>query len=484
MSVKRLRISGFRGLDTRRGDYGADISASPDAVNFVCRDGMMQTAGGTTSYAPDLPENGARLFQAFFRDSTAANDRRTLMAAGGGKLYALTTAGTWKQLGTGYASDDWRAVNYRSGESERILLTNGVDGLIGWDGDADHAQPIRITQGGEEIIFSQITLLYERLWGAVHADAPDRVYWSESFAPDDWEISYDLPETGGGFADVATFDGSRIRAIVAAFDDVLIFKDKSMHRLNGSYPGEFSLTQVYGAEGTLAARSIVHTADRLYFLGTDGLCVYNGMSVSSLSHTGDGRLDGLWKRLNRAAIGAACATIFGDTLYLALPLDGAAANSHVLQYRLSDGVCSLTALPGVRDWLIVREEVGERLVCLIGRQILEYGVGSALAGQPIRASWISPVISMGTLAAKRTIGRICFVAEGEAAGDAVGLRLTLMSGEKERSKDIPLKPGANLIRQRLRIRGRTFRFRIENLGGCRLTISDGLEIVLEEDADQ
>jgi len=374
MSFKRLRIAAFSGLDTQKGEFGDNLSTSPDAVNFVCRNGIMETAGGAQVYAPTLPVAGARLFQAFFRDAAALDDRRILMASGGGGLYVLQD-GEWKLIGSGYGSDEWRAVNYRSGESERLLLVNGVDGLISWDGTTERAQRLAVTQGGEEIIFEHMTLLYERLWGAVHAGAPDRVYWSESFAPEDWEINYDAPDAGGGFADVATFDGSRIRAIMAAFDDVLIFKDKSMHRLNGTYPGEFSLTQVYGSEGTLAARTIAYTSDRLYFLGADGLCVYNGMSVSTLEHAGDRKMTGLWERLNRQAMNKACAAISKDVMYLALPLDGAEENSHVLEYRLNERTCSLVALGGVQDWLVMREETGERLLCLIGNEICEYGVG-------------------------------------------------------------------------------------------------------------
>ena len=397
-------------------------------------------------------------------------------------MYALK-AGAWTKIGEGYASDEWEAVGYRSGADETMLMVNGADGMISWDGRSGQAEEIHPTQGGEEISFAHLTLLYERLWGAVHAAAPDRIYWSESFAPEDWEPDAGQPDAGGGFVDVATFDGSRIRAIVAAFDDILIFKDKSMHRLNGTYPGEFSLTQVYGAEGTLAAGTIVHTADRLYFLGMDGLCVYNGMSVATLAHGGDRRMEKIWARMNRGAIGGACAAIYGDVLYLALPLDGAEENSHLLAYGLDDGYWSLMDLSGVRDMLVVREGTGEKLLLLSGRQVLAWGAGDAFPGRAIAAAWLSPVMGMNALTAKRTVGRVCFAAEAQATGEPAGVRLTMISGERERSREIPLADGLNLVRQRIRIRGRTFRFRLENMNGCRLTLPAGLEMILEEDSD-
>jgi len=476
MGFRRLKISGFRGLDTQKEAFHADASVSPEAVNFICADGVMRTAGGTREYAPQLPVEGARLFQAFFRENGSGAAGSMLMASGGGCLYALRD-GAWKQIGTGFHSDEWEEVSYRKDDRELILMVNGQDGLIAWDGEQEQVSVMEAQQGGEPIRFAHLTLLYERLWGAVREEAPDRIYWSESFEPDNWEINYDTPDAGGGFADIATFDGSRIRAVKAAFDDILIFKDKSMHRLSGTYPGEFSLTQVYGSEGTLAAKTIVHTAARLYFLGSEGLCVYNGMSVQTLAQAGERKLTGIWRRMNRSAVNRACAAIFGDTMYLALPLDGAEGNSHVIEYRLHDGTCSLVALSGVRDWLVIREETGERLICLIGNGVYEYGTGGTLAGGAIEAKWLSPVIAPGTLDAERTVGRMSMMIEAETDG---AVRLGLMSGGRERMKEIKLKKGVNLIRQRLRIRGRTFRFRIENVDGCALKLPDGLEIFMEE----
>ncbi len=483
MGFKRLRIAAFKGMDTHRGSYHDDLSTSADALNFVCSGGCMTTAAGTAEYAPSLPVAGVRLFQGFFRDADTMADKRVLMASGGGKLYALL-GDAWKCIGSGYASDAWRAVNYRSGSTERVLLINGADGMISWDGAQEQVEKITVRQGDRELAFEHLTLLYERLWGAVDASAPDRIYWSESFAPEDWEVNYDTPDAGGGFLDVATFDGSRIRAVTAAFDDVLVFKDKSMHRVSGTYPGEFSLTQVYGAEGTISPRTVVHTADRLYFLGTDGLCVYNGMSVSSMAHGGDRRAELIYQRMNPSAIEGACSAICGDVMYIALPLDGADENSHVLEYRLREGTYSLISLAGVRDFLLLRDGQSERLLCLIGEKVYEYGAGDMLAGEQIEAHWLSPYVTMDTLAAKRTVNRLCMTVEAQSLdGQPPQMVLTLIGGGRRCTKRIDLKEGVNLLRERLRLRARQFRFRIENAKGCRLHFPDGLEIILEEDGD-
>lgn len=207
------------------------------------------------------------------------------------------------------------------------------------------------------------------------------------------------------------------------------------------------------------------------------------MSVESLSHMGDKKLEQIWKRMNRSALDRACVVIYRDVLYLSLPLDGSEENNYVVEYRLNDRSYSMVALNGVRDWLTVREGAGERLLCLIGKQIYEYGGGDTLAGTLIEAHWTSPEIMMDTLSARRTVGRIFMTVEAHAENGRPGIRLSLTSGKRTRSQEIRLENGVNLVRQRLRIRGRSFRFKLENMDGCRVELPRGLEILMEEDED-
>lgn len=482
ITESRLTIAQFSGIDQSRGDYNSDLTTSPDALNFVARYGFIRTHRGVSTYLSALPTGCERIYQVFFH-GTGDTDTTRLVASGGGKLYALVSS-TWAQIGTGFTSNAWQVVNYKHDEDDWAIFVNGVDSAQYWDGGSA-VTALALTQGGESIIFSQLTLLYERLWGAVRASIPDRVYWSESFAPADWDLDYDTPDAGGGFVDVATFDGTRIRAIVAAFDDILIFKDKSMHRLNGTYPGEFNLTQVYGSEGTLAPRSIVHTADKLYFLGPDGLCLYDGMTVASLASQGDRKLQDVWARLNTDAISVACACIYDGVLYCAVPLDTSTTSSHVVEYSLSEGTYSLIGCSGIQDFVVYRSGQDEKLLCLIGNQLYLYDSGTAFATGAINASWETPEIDAGSLSSKKTTGRIYMsvTASSIDVGANPEIKLTLTSGGKTRTRTVELTSGVNIIRKRLKIRGRSFKLKIENVDGNPLTINRGVEISLEVDQE-
>ena len=472
MAFSTYKIEGFQGMDQSRGADGAP-GTSPDALNFICEKGAMRTARAMAACQPHPPAGCSRLFQGFFRDENGA-DSAFLLAAGNGCIYVLAD-GAWRSLGEGFHSDSWCAVNYRHGGDDWLILVNGRDPMCYWDGHSAALTPVDASIGGEPVLFERLTLIYERLWGAVTAAEPDRVYWSESFAPDNWELNAQLPDTGGGFMDVPTFDGGRIRAVIAAFDDVLIFKDRSMHRLNGTYPGDFSLTQVYGSEGTLAPRSIVHTASRLYFLGGDGLCAYDGMTVRSLTHAGDSRMKQVFARVNPAAVSGACAALWRDVIYLALPLDGAAENTHVVRYALSDGTWALLNVAGVRDWLLWREGQSEQLLCLTGEGLFRVGEGqAALPG----ARWVTPVLPAKILN-RRRLRRAVFAIEADAPGT---LTLTAASERGEASREAAFEAGRTVVRQRLPARGRFLRLTIEAGGTAMFSLPDGMELEMEDES--
>jgi hypothetical protein len=172
-------------------------------------------------------------------------------------------------------------------------------------------------------------------------------------------------------------------------------------------------------------------------------------------------------------------------IYLAVPLDGSTINTHVIEYDTSTGVYSLIELPGVDDWLILREGQKETLLYLDGDKILRYGASYSFSGEPINASWISPEITCGSLASKKSTGRIYMTVDAQSLDitKQPEMRITMFSDTKSRTKVIPLKNGINRLRKRVKIRGRAFRFKIENMNGDPLSINKGMEIRVEEDYD-
>lgn len=139
----------------------------------------------------------------------------------------------------------------------------------------------------------------------------------------------------------------------------------------------------------------------------------------------------------------------------------------------------------VDDWLLLREGQLETLLYLNADQIYRYDSGYTFDGAPIHARWSSPMISCGTLSSRKQTGRIYLTVTAQSLNiqEMPKIKISMFSGNKVREKLIALKPGLNEIRKRVKIRGRMFRFQIENVDGGPLIIHRGMEIHVEEDFD-
>ena len=202
MAERKLTIEAFTGIDQSHGLHSADIGSSPDATNFIARDGDLRTCGGVSLFgdpAPVVaqPTNGGRIFQGYFRNATTGAEFSKLILCLDGRFYVADTDGEdWAPIAGTFSTNEWTMVNYREGDTDTVIFMNGINKGQMWDGASAAPTEMNIVQGrvtedqdgttvvtaqGETLYFSQLTLLNERLWGGVSADYPDRIYWSNTF---------------------------------------------------------------------------------------------------------------------------------------------------------------------------------------------------------------------------------------------------------------------------------------------------------------
>lgn len=475
-----LDISQFKGLDQSEGNNNRDIRTSPDMANFIIENGEMRTAPGSESYAPDLPQGGVTtLMEAVYHNDDGSTDYRLIAAAGDG-LYRLNN-GAWTQMGSGYASDRWDSLNYRKNLDEWHMITNGEDGMLYCGrNDAGYNEVEGVPAKGD-----YMTLSDERLWLSGVRDDQEIVYWSWDNDPNNWSVDLEHPEQGGGFVYVRTHDGSKVIAVRALLNDVVIFKDRSLHRMSGNYPGEYELIDVYGSTGPIAAKTIVSSGGMVYFLCAEGLCAYNGMTVQTLAlGGGDNRLTGIAERINREAAGLAASVIFRNTMYIALPLDDSTVNNTVILWNMTDNTYCLMENYRVDSWLVKHEGAGEKLIFARDGRVMIMD-GETDEGAEVNARWLSPWLEAGTKSARKTSGRVYMQIRAEGLDGALPtFNLTMESEKKKRTKAIALKKsGFMVIRPRVKLRGRTLRFGIETTNGTRMTIYQGIQIRVESDED-
>ena len=470
-------ISSFRGLDQSMSDVGGDIRTSPDMANFVIEDGRMKRAPGATQWGPILPASGdeTTIMEAAYHREDGTTEYR-LIAGAGGKLFRLDGS-SWVTVGSGFKSNKWDAINYRKNTEEWHIITNGVDPVLYCAREGSSYAELK----GVPAKGAYIALSDERLWLGGVADDQEVVYWSWDNDPNNWAVDAEHPDQGGGFIYVRTHDGTKVTAVKALMNDVVIFKDRSLHRITGSYPGEYELINVYGSTGPISENTIVSAGANVYFLCAEGLCVYNGVTVQTLAlAAGDRRLAVLADRINREAAGKACSVIHRDVMYIALPIDGATDNNAVLIYDMSQQIYTLLTGYRVDSWLVHHIAGGEKLLFARAGQVMVME-GDTNGGVPIDARWVTPWYYGDSKSARKTTGRIYMSLE---AKEGTQLKLTMENEKKKREKIIRLKrEGLNVIRPRVKLRGRILRFGIETVDGAAVEIHQGIQIRAEADED-
>lgn len=130
-----------------------------------------------------------------------------------------------------------------------------------------------------------VTLHRERVWlgghinglSGAYVDGVNDMHYSNAFEPTDWT-------TGGetGFQTVETFDGDYIRAAANIFDDVLMFKKNTAHKITGDLPSEYGVDVVYSVQGTIYPDSVCADGNRCFFAGDDGIYQYNGVTGEAI----------------------------------------------------------------------------------------------------------------------------------------------------------------------------------------------------------
>lgn len=479
-----MDIDVFRGLDQGESDVNRDVRTSPDMSNFLVVKGEMVTSPGARAWADALPadaEGETTIMEAAYHRDDGSVEYR-IIAGAGGNLYRLDSGRHWVQVGSGYASDSWDAVNWRKNDVEWHIITNGVDPVQYGTKDGGSYQAVE----GVPATGRYITLSDERLWLGGGSEEPTRVYWSWDNDPNNWTVDLEHPEQGGGFVDIRTYDGTEVVAVKALLNDIVIFKERSLHRIVGSYPGEYELVEVYGNTGPISENTIVSSGGYVYFLCGDGLCVYGGQTVQSLAlSSGDTRLSKVAERINREAAKKAASVIHEGTMYIAVPLDGSTVNNAVIVYDMTENIYTLIENYRVDSWIVHHVGESEKLLFSRGNRLMEMA-GDTNEGEAIDARWVSPWFDAGTKSARKTSGRVYMAISGRSPDDTrrPTIRLTMESEKKKREKIVELKrDGLNVIRPRVKLRGRVLRMGIETMFGTRLTIKQGIQIKVESDED-
>lgn len=133
-----------------------------------------------------------------------------------------------------------------------------------------------------------------RLFLANESDNPSSVRYSDA-ATEDFVAtnSFTVDEN----------DGDEITGMKAAFGGLVIFKQNSIHFLTGFGENTFRLVKLVDGIGCVSHNTIAGSPGGLYFLGEDGVYIFNGQSAVYLSHSQQPEFQKLDRPKARNAVG-------------------------------------------------------------------------------------------------------------------------------------------------------------------------------------
>ena len=473
MAIKDGNYEGSFTIPTPKGVYQAagDTNVGPDyayrAENMRTERGLLATSYGTSRAFPSLGHPIETLAR-FYRRSRP-DDPDVYVAGANGKLYTYTEGEAgWAERGSGYLSNTWSHVTYeavREGATEDVLiLSNALDGMVVIYGSDLTAEKKALTIGTEyeNVKFAVLSRHAERIWGTGAPGYPDSVFYSRPYDPFDWTRVQETPELGGGMINQPTWDGDEFIALSPFGGYLLAIKRNTVFEIRGTDPSSFTITEAYGTDGPVEARTVVTDRLQTLFLATGGLGVYDGSTIRLLSR--DALHETMRMRDERAAhLATACAC--NHVYYLALYIresegDEPTQNNAVIEFDTERGTFMIRRGIRVKDFFSLGGEVYYTQADS-PYEVYRYGDPNArgYGDTPMHSVWETAWLDLGKAYAKSDFV-IRFTADADA--DDVPIEIAVITDRREKAKTILLQSDRRDYRVKIQNRGVRVKLRIQS----------------------
>ncbi|MBE5780245.1 MAG: hypothetical protein E7328_00260 [Clostridiales bacterium] len=453
-----LDYSRFTGIDQSMTELDTPLHATHDAQNIAVRGGVLMTAPNDEV----IYDLGVGSIESLIERVCLDEDGRPmteLYAATKNAIHWLSPEGIWEEVPIieGQTSGKFDYVNYSVGDTYYTILANGEQQMGVWKGLA------MAETFGEETVFGSLCLHYERIWGTGNPNYHQRVWYSDAYEAEDWFGA------GSGSVDVYSPTTSKTVAIRSLYNEIVIFKDREIFRVYGTYPSEFGVSKVAGDFGPVNCFSIVSAMDQVYYMSPgDGICYYDGMRTRPL---GDEKLRSFFENpsLN---LENCCGVSTGRKIYFALCEDGDGINDAILEYDVV-----------LKSYMVYR---GINANCFLkrGGEILYgssdgkiYRMGTDRTGAKKYAYWRTPTHDLGAKYTHKTSTVLYAHVKGEGE-----LSISADFGTRIREKRIVLTEELTPVRIPIHALGRTVSYRFCNVDGSTFEIH-GPQVAIEIDED-
>lgn len=204
---------------------------------------------------------------------------------------------------------------YSTTLSDKLVLSNGVDPMLTWDGST--ADPTLLAEGIPSL--TSLITHQNRVWG-VDKSYTSMLRFSDILDPTVW----------GGFSymDCNPADGDYITALIRFGQNLIVAKQRSMAIVTGDRLSNYAITWLDSESGVVGSNAICVTDKYICYVASDGVRFYdlNTSTVATLRMIPD------WENLNHKVLKKAAITYWKNCLYVALPSKDSLVNDQVWCY--------------------------------------------------------------------------------------------------------------------------------------------------------
>lgn len=470
------------------GDTNVSTQYAYRAQNIRTERGLLATSYGTSRAMPSLGEPIETLTRFYRR--TRPDAPEVFVAAAGGKIYTYTMgAEGWVMRRDGFESDRWSCVTYEAVEGEEtvdvLILSNDKDGMIAIYGSDLRVEEKRLAigDGYAQVKFAQLGRYAERIWGTGAPGYPDSIFYSRPYDPFDWTPSAETLEMGGGVIAQPTWDGDSFMALETFGGYLLAIKKRTIFEIRGTDPSSFIITEAFGSDGPMEARTIATDRQNLFFLAEGGIGLYDGTTMRLLSR------DALHETMRMRMEGAqtlATACMCDHVYYLALCVkegegDTVTQNNCVIEFDTERGTFMVRRGMRVKDFYALGGKVYYTQADS-PYEVIRYKDEEAKGylGAPMESIWQTAWLDMGKAYKKRD-----FVLRMTADADEndVPIEISIASEKREKTRTVLLQKRRKDYRVKIQLSARRIQVKIRSharAAGWRIYGGVQVEYTLDE----
>lgn len=462
-------IPSFTGGINEAVDYSLlQPNEAQKAQNCNIDKGVLSNCKGYSLFSSQLSSGSIKTIMTYYK-----NNEAILILAANGSLYKIQS-GVLSLIASGFSSDYWDYVNNNVNSEDVVILTNGVDPIKVYNNTTlRNLKGAGIDSSELAPKGKYIDLHYERLW--VCDD--NSIYFSTAnangFDIDDFTAPVEPEEEvnqHGGEIFLYTNDGSKIIGMRVIFDDIILYKEKSMYKIFGTDPSNYQKVQIFSAAGGIADRSIAVSEKGSFHIDAKGIYFYDGVNITLISQ----KLNDTFTKLNRTYLNNACGYIWNNKYILAVPEGASTVNNLIIEYDIDNQNFMLKRGFEVSSFV----DHGDNLLFVgADNRIYKYSDTNTFNGNPIECYWESGYTTVGYPNANKEFESLYFTSFGSGQ---LKIDITTERGTKTKIVTLTASEKVNIIN--LSSMGRLFKIKFSNVSGSTFTLKSP-KIIMDIDVD-